>query len=569
MAPAPYPLPLGQVGEISFWAPNRGLLITGGTVPAGSVPAGLYAYDGEEWHELSTVCGGGKGRIAWAGPDEFWTISDQRAGQIEAREEGNLTSLSLCHFLDGNVVGSYAMPLGQSDSYLQMDAATCLSPDDCWFGGEDGRAPNGGSFHLHWNGSSVSAVYDTDDHAVTGMTAFEGKIYEGLAIGPEDSYQAGEERQHPAVIRTIASSESSAFCEGVESTFCNVFLFSHEQLPSYAAGVAPDALGGFDLATDGAPLGTEASQLWAAADPVSSGAGSHAQVTILHEGEGGNWTQLAPLADGDSPLPSHAELGGSETDGETSQATSAGDALAPEPGTSSAWLSLRGMPGDAADVALLGAPQEESEASHVVVTEVPEAEERERLGFRGEAGPISCPAENDCWMATTQGWLFHLGGEYPQDTDPNFAHLITYRPPDAGVPVIYPDAPPVDDSLANQQPAVEPSAPATQTPPVRATAKKPKQLVSHVKSKFLHDRVLVISFTLSADAHVQLVGREKSKVVASTRRKLLRPGHHELSLTLNPAHWPTKLQFKATPLVTEATGEGSTGSNSSDTITTG
>ncbi len=47
-----YPVPLGQIGDIYFWAPNRGLLITGGTGSScaassgASVPCGLYAYNG-------------------------------------------------------------------------------------------------------------------------------------------------------------------------------------------------------------------------------------------------------------------------------------------------------------------------------------------------------------------------------------------------------------------------------------------------------------------------------------------------------------------------------------------
>ena len=79
--PSPFPTALGDVGDIAFWAPNRGLLITAGNA---FVPAGLYAYDGVSWHQLSNVCGASDGRVAWAGPDEFWTISDQRPGQITA-----------------------------------------------------------------------------------------------------------------------------------------------------------------------------------------------------------------------------------------------------------------------------------------------------------------------------------------------------------------------------------------------------------------------------------------------------------------------------------------------------
>ncbi len=93
---SPYPVPIGYVGDIEFWHPNRGLLITAGN---GVVPEGLYAYDGVTWHQLSTVCGGTDGRIAWAGPDDFWTIADQRPGQVLPNGGvGALQDVSLCHF---------------------------------------------------------------------------------------------------------------------------------------------------------------------------------------------------------------------------------------------------------------------------------------------------------------------------------------------------------------------------------------------------------------------------------------------------------------------------------------
>jgi hypothetical protein len=572
VAPAVYPVPLGTVGQISFWAPNRGLLITGGTAPSGSVAPGLYAYDGVSWHQLSTVCGGARGRIAWAGPDEFWTIADQRAGQIKATQQGTLSSLSLCHFLNGEVVGSYAMPLEKADSYLEMDAAGCLGPADCWFAGKDG---NGGSFHLHWNGSEVETIYDPEDHAVTGMANFQGRLYEGLAIGPEDSYLAGEDQSHPAVIRTIAPAGQAPLCNGAPSVFCDVFIFSGQPLPVYPSGLSADALSGFEIATDGSPLGAGATQLWAAADPRNPGAGaSHAPVTILHQVQGG-WAQVGlPPGEG---LPEGAYLSGSETDVFTSQQAPVGGSIAPEPGTQSAWLSLGGA-GSTATVALLEAPQGSGEGQGRVLETDSLPGPADPIGNRGTAGPIACPALHDCWMATSEGWLFHLRNEatvLEPDTDPVFdgAFIIATRPPDGGIPVIPPDAPPVDDSLANQQPPSPPSGPPRQAPEPQVKRKRRKPLVAHVKSRFLHGRVLVISFTLTGRAHVQLVGRRKSKVVAKTANESLRPGRHQLSLSLDPAHWPTKLQFKATPIGAPASSGGSGGESSApganNTVSTG
>ncbi len=564
-APAPYPVPVGPVGALSFWAPNRGLLITGGTEDpwSGPVAPGLYAYDGVGWHQLSTVCGGAGGRIAWAGPDEFWTIADQRAGQAVVGRQSSfaLTSVSLCHFLDGAVVASYAMPLEQPDSYLRMNAAACLGPSDCWFGGQDGQGPSGpGAFHLHWDGSSLTTVYEPEDHAVDDMVDFAGKVFESVRIQRNDFFSSEENQAHPAVIHTIAPA-------GSENPFSDLFMFAGTRLPEYGLGVLPAALQGFSLATDGSPLGESVTQLWAAANPVipseiPSGSNS-ASLTLLRYA-GGSWSQIKPA------LPAgvaFAGVGAQIGSGPEEQGTS--EAVAPEPGTDRAWLSLTGE-STQATVAQISADGTVSEVDQLPASQ-------ESVGLHGFAGPIVCPAAHDCWMASTghagstvPGWLFHLsdGTRYPQDTDPNFAGVISYRPPDAGIPVIYPDVPPLDNSLSNQQAPPPPSAPATSVTAPTGGPTKARPLVVHVKSRFLHHRLLVIGFTLTARAHVQLIARRKGRVVARTPRESLRVGKHQLSLGLNPKAWPTGLQFKATP-IDAATPTGGGSGSSNNTVSTG
>jgi hypothetical protein len=554
------------VGDLSFWAPNRGLLITGG---AGPVAAGLYAYDGVSFHQLSTVCGGARGRIAWAGPDEFWTISDQRPGQLLPPGTGyhQLQSLSLCHFLNGQVVGSYAMPLQEPDSYAPMDAAACYAPADCWFGGQDGEGL--GAFHLHWNGSEVSAVYEPEDHAVTDMVNFAGELYESVQIREGDTFLPSENLKHPATLHTIAPAEQSSLCNEVQGAFCEVFTFSEDPppgrvLPEYGKEVPPLALQGFSLGTDGSPLGAGATQLWAAANPLPNqwlpAGAKPAAVTVLRYSEGA-WSQVLPQAG----APELGGLSGAESmqaGGVSEGGTS--EAIAPEPGTDKAWVSLGG------EVARLnpdGTLEEQQQLPD-------EAQEPEPVGPRGGTGPIACPAAHDCWVATSElGWLFHLsdGAPTPANTDPFFDGadgIVSYRPPDSGVPAIYPDAPPADDSLANQQPAPAPIEPPLQTP-VAVRHVKGKRLLTHVKSKLLHHTMLVVSFTLTAQAHVQLVGHRKHRVVARTRMESLKAGRHRLSLRLDPARWPTSVQFKATPAGGPApAGGGSGGSESGDTIGT-
>jgi hypothetical protein len=569
VAPAPYPVPLGPVGAISFWAPNRGLLISGG--------AGVYAYDGVSWHQLSTECGGGSGRIAWAGPDDFWTISDQRPGQLLAGGgSSQLGSLSLCHFENGSIVGSYAMPLEEPNSYLPMDAAACYDPNDCWFGGQDGQGSNTGAFHLHWNGSEMTAIYAPEAHAVADMVDFAGELYESVQIGTGDTFLPSENPKHPAVLHTIAPTGQASSCGEAQSPFCEVSIFSEglqERLPVYGKEVSPAALQGFSLATDGSPLGAGATQLWAAASPVGGGglpAGSMpASLTVLRYA-GGTWSQILPNpVSGSSVLPAGSALGGAESQltGGASE-LGMGEAIAPEPGSDSAWLSLAGGARGAL-VALLGVDGTVSDEQELPL----EAQEPEPVGARGGAGPIVCPAAHDCWMATARsGWLFHLsdGTQPAADTDPFFDGadgVIGYRPPDSGVPVIYPILPPEDDSLANQQPPPPPIEPPQTVAPTKPA--KARQLLTHVKSRLLHHRVLVVSFTLTARAHIQLVGRHRRRVVARSPTELLKAGRHKLSLHLNPANWPTGVQFKATPIGAAAPSSGEPGgSGSGDTIGT-
>jgi hypothetical protein len=161
------------------------------------VPAGVWAYDGEGWHELANVCGASDGRIAWAGPNEFWTVSDGRPGQAsESRGFAPpLEDNTLCRFAlnpgTGNleVVDSYASLAFQSTSYQAMHAASCLSASDCWFAGDSLPEPQIGSFQLHWNGRTLTAEpYLPEGHAVEDLRTFEGGLFESLRLSASDRF---------------------------------------------------------------------------------------------------------------------------------------------------------------------------------------------------------------------------------------------------------------------------------------------------------------------------------------------------------------------------------------------
>jgi hypothetical protein len=276
--------------------------------------------------------------------------------------------------------------------------------------------------------------------------------------------------------------------------------------------------------------------LWGAAGPQAElPAGSApAQVTVVRD-SGGSWHQLL----GPETVPSGASRFPNDVV----------DSISAEPGSEGAWMALdtqedaaQPSPTAPATVARISAERTVSDQQ-----QLPAA--GEGIGPKGGAAKISCPGSHDCWVATTQGWLFHLttGEELPLDTDPAFAGLITERPADAGVPQIPPDSPPPDTSgLLGEAPAALGALP--ETPSTAASERVPVALLSNVRTKVVHGSTLELRFHLAARASVRLLARRKRALVASTPTRTLEPGNRKLLLRLNVHRWPTKLELKTHPL---------------------
>jgi hypothetical protein len=500
--------PLGEVGDVEFQAPNRGVLITAGN---GGMPAGVYAYDGSGWYLYSTVCGGHQGRIAWAGPTEFWTISDQQVGQ-EVTGSGEISRtwrISLCHFKEGAVVASYGRPLGEATSYLPMFATVCSGPNDCWFAGE--RLPgtlNVGAFHLHWDGTALTPIpsltgeepeLGDPGRAVGGLALWDGNVYESVEVRKGD--EAPEESAaQPVLLHRIDP--------GLPQPFVPV---SGEPVVFGGAGASAEQLEAMHLAPD-------EEGLWA----VAGAAGAPAQPIVLRLDEEG--LRQIPLSDPGGVLSTGAGIQG----------------IAPEDGTASAWASLghgseslKNLPTAPARIARI-------HADGTVDPPVVLPASGEEIDNKGEAGPVACPAAGQCWMATRRGWLFHLGPALPQDTAPAMHTLITFRPPDESLPTPPPFELPEDDSGSEVS--------EEEAPPVEGgfeTAKPPRKLVVKLHQQIVHGTVLELSFVLLAKAHVRLLAKYKGHTVAKTPRLTLGKGPHRLRLRLDPKRWPTKLDFEA------------------------
>jgi hypothetical protein len=416
-----------------------------------------------------------------------------------------------------------------------MHAAGCipspssLTSSDCWFAGDPlpEQLPPG-AFHLHWNGSSLTAEPNAQGHAVQDMRLFEKHLYESVRLSPGDRAPSPD----PEALQASAIHRINAL--GVTPVFAPIF-----GVPMYGPQEFPTALGYLHLsAGEGA--------LWGAADPVTEEelpkGSKPGEVTIVRYSQG-VWSQvLGPEADppGGNPITNKQEVVSS---------------IAAEPGTEaggeeSSWMAVDSQidarqpsPESSATVERISA---KGVLSHENEQQLPSREEVERgVGPKGAAYKVACPAPHDCWMATTQGWLFHLsdGGRLPRDTDPAFAGPITYRPPDEGVPQVIPDAPPPDDSgLLETHASGNGSQLEVSTPPGESTVTVP--LLSHLHSRLVHGSTLELTFHLAVKARIGLLAKRRRQVVARAAMRVMTAGNRRLLLRLDPRRWPTKLDLQ-------------------------
>jgi hypothetical protein len=528
---SPFAIPLGTPGDMQFLAPNHGLLAVEGNA---TVPQGLYFYDGVEWRQLATVCGGpGRTtRIAIASAREFWTIS------VPSRPRAQTGGTALCRFLDGNVVGSFSTPLESADPFREMTAAACLAPDDCWFGGigaVDGSGERRGAFHLHWNGAHLETIYAPQGRGVTDLEPHRGTLWETVRVGKtplEPNPDLVEPEPVPKLIHRITPSGflNDAFTPASSYLLPPTFPF----LPPTSV---PIPMGGSELLA----LDSDGQQVWAVGGGATSGpaapeGGLVQRPPLSARIEGTSWKEVVQPYN-QRPFGLRDRF----VD------------VAAVPGTSAAWVAVENFDDRSttahAKVALL-----EADGSSELVN-LPNSGPG-----RGSAAKIAFTAPNEGWMATSAGWLFHYtdGTAWPRNADPAYLSTITFRPNEAAEQFL-PDTPPVDDSALFAPPPVE----LEQGPPAQTVRRLPA-LVRRVRTK-LRGRTLVVRFLLARQARVQIIARRKGRTVARTRARMLQPGSHVLRLRLHPKRWPQRLSFRV-----REPGQDNTGApDSVDTVPTG
>ncbi|HEU4737437.1 MAG TPA: hypothetical protein VFS48_10485 [Solirubrobacterales bacterium] len=502
-AEVPFKVPLGAPGDLKFWAPNRGLLTVEGN---DTVPRGIYSWNGQSWHQIATVCGGpaDTARIAWAGPTEFWVVSvpsQPRAG----------SGLALCRFKAGQVVGSWSTRVDAADPFRQMTSAICNGPNDCWFGGvgaQDALGERIGAFHVHWNGADLQTVYGPQGRGVSDMQFHGGALFESTLVG-----RSPENRTEPVDLAEPESSPRLLHTVGG-------FSFSNSPfLPAPLAGVPADGSELLALDSDGA-------NLWAVGGGAASGPSASTFPNLVVE-RPPLAARLVDTAFQEVPLKG-VTFGAADRLGD----------VAAIPGTSEAFAAVvpfadRRAINSKATVARIKADGTTS------TIRLPAAG-----AGRGSAARIACPAVNECWMVTWAGWLFHYtdGTPLPLDTDPAFQGTIEFRPNEAAEQFI-PDRLPVDDSQLFAPPPLELTPNAVD--PVKVRRLPP--LLRKVKSD-LKGMKLIVSFTLTRRARVQLLAKKGGRTVAKTPQRTLAAGRRKLVLRLSRERYPTRLAFKTTEI---------------------
>lgn len=529
---ARFKVPLGPPGDLKFWAPNRGLLSLEGT---STTPRGLLVYDGRSWRQLATVCGGtgDTSRIAWAGPTEFWVVTEPSRPRTGS-------GLGLCRFKDGAVVASYSTPEYAGDPFRPMNAAACNGPDDCWFGGGTAVDADGvrrGSFHLHWDGTRLVSNYGPQGRGVSDIVPFGGGWYESMLVGAQREnrtdpvHLAEEEPFGPVLVHRLEA-------DGVWRN------------ANFVAGPRP---GEPRDSTELLAADATADQLWfggggAASGPSAPPGGAYPRPPIAVR-LFGDFLQEVPIDE------TQFRPGERFVD------------VAAVPGTSDAWMASQPFADRASRSARARAALVHADG-RVEITELPTSG-----AGRGAAARVAFTSPTEGWLVTTAGWLFRYtdGTELPRDTDPAFARTITFRPNEAA-PQFVPDTPPEDDSQLFAPPPVEVVTEAAAPPPPPGKPLKP--MLRDVRRPKLRriDRkrsLLVLKAFVVRPGKVQLKALRRGRLVAKTRLWPVRRGPATLRLVLEHRRWPTALRFVVREKGAGA-GDGGTTTTGGDgdTITT-
>lgn len=514
--------PLGQPTSLSCWSANACVLLT---INNSFFTNGVFAFTGDTttapsgWKQYATVCGQadqseGVGRVAWAGPNEFWTLTTPSSPY----NSGGYSGRGLCRFSGGEIAGSYSTVRSDvdtsSDPYRRMEAAACRSANECWFGGIAAARPDGtspGTFHLRWDGSNLKSVYAPAKRGASDIEAFDGGFAESVFAGPDSR------RESDSTLIDVPTYSPIQLIEAGASTADG---FSGGDLEPEVPGFAPEATE--VLALDAGLPSAPGPYLWAVGGGAASGPQKDQEID-------GGLADDSPADTG--PFAAYREAGTS-TPWRQINSPESPDSIntrftdvAAIPGTDEAIAAI--APGNSPQ--LSPAPSEiaklDASAGTVAV---------ETIGNYGSVQRVECVSANLCWAATQEGWLLRYAdpsSPIPANTDQAFGKQVVSRPNEV-IEQALADTSTDDSLLFAPAPVTEAEEPG---PPKRQRA-----AVRKVTTKLKGTR-LIFSFRTIRKVRVTISAKRRGRLVARSNSGLLRPGQHKMVLRLNPKRWPTKI----------------------------
>jgi hypothetical protein len=552
------------VTSMAFRAWNRGLAATTDPAPGNPNPFGLWLFNGARWFPDPTfpgskTCPGNK--VLWAGKRDYWLIGevgklcrfDGASVEWQPLELPTATRERLTEVIE---VEGKEVPRFKGG----IKSGACFAWNNCWFFGSAGTV-------VQWNGKTlVDASPDPSQNLLQG------------------EYTAAVAREGPA-------GESFGVASGATSEALGKNLKGEEREPlstqpgeppaqlygSSGAAFAPLAFTPFTTANTGDPYRTDlvgvdvdaAGQGWVAGNPAA---------LRLIEAAGGNDDESSPQqpAGRASSLPDQPQdaplqpisLSGTASACEGPPAnrfTYAQEGIA-EPGAF-LWTSIAVLPGSGEALAggKLWPSQPGTGSSHITgepviaqagcngtttTTRFLAAGPSAPADLRGTVTAIVANATNDAWAATTKGEPFVGSNLQP----PHLYRLTNGAPPEAAEGNDEESRPPEVEQdkpiIVIEPPAPEPPAPPAPAPVTQNHKVTLPAAIYDVKAK-LHtsrshghlDLRLYITFKLRRATTIGAQALRHGRVVSTARPRHFSGHTGTLILTLNRAHWPTKVKF--------------------------
>ena len=505
----------GRIGDIEFWAPNRGLLITAGngsTIPPGRVglqrrSAGTSSRRLRRHRRAHRL--GGPGRIL----DRLRRAP--RAGR-ESAENGNRRRWKTTRSATSPAARSSAptrTPAFQADSYQAMHAAGCFDPDDCWFAGDPLPEPQLGAFQLHWNGSSL----DSRTVPAKGMRSRTCACSTGASTRACASAAADQRRTPPEL------PEPAASCTAIKPNRhpAPTFERGRPECPLYGAEELPEALDSLHLGADakrcGARPAREPDRRKARPGPGDGGA--------LPKGSGASCSARTPGSDFTN-LPKRQLPGAKKLAFDRRRRRRQLDRRRTRQRQRLAGARHRRAtraqpsPPRAAIVARL---RRRHGLDEQTLPSTPK--QTQGVGPKGAAAKIACPGAERLLAGDHAGLALsprarQANAQLARSADPAFAGLITYRPATKACRRSRPTRRPPDDSgLIEEPPHGYGGALAEATAARRSNPRSRLPLLSDLHTRLVHGTTLELRFHLAVKARVRLLAKRHKRRRREHRRR--------------------------------------------------